>query len=120
MNPRGMGRSEGRPMTKFIPSETRACVDSSAPGGTDAFARSMLFKRLLNEAEKPCLTHQQLDTRERHLAELRQLIYRQVQLVEKDKLKIHDTERVQGLLAILNDLMADYQKLRRRMSTAVE
>jgi hypothetical protein len=107
-------------MTNFIPSKKLACVDSSPQSGADAFTRSMLLKRLLKEAEKPCLTRQQLDSRERHLAELRKLIYRQVQLVEKDKLKIHDTERVQDLLAILNDLMADYQTLRRRMSTAVE
>jgi hypothetical protein len=71
---------------------------------------------LLQEAEKPCLTRQQLDTRERQLAELRQLIYKQVQLVEKDKLKSQDAERVKDLLAMLNDLMADYQTLRRRVS----
>jgi hypothetical protein len=107
-------------MTNFIPSERLAGVDSSPQSGADAFTHSMLLKRLLNEAEKPCLTHQQLDTRERHLAELRQLIYRQVQLVEKDKLKSHAAERVQELLAMLNDLMADYQTLRRKMSAAVE
>ena len=39
----------------------------------------------------------------RLIAELRQLIYRQVQLVEKDKLKSHDAQRVQNLLATLND-----------------
>ena len=115
-----MGRSEGRPMTNFIPSEKLSCVDSSPQSGADALTRSMLLKRLLNEAEKPCLTHQQLDTRERHLAELRQLIYRQVQLVERGKLKSRDAERVQDLLAMLNDLMANYQTLRRRISAAVE
>lgn len=115
-----MGRSEGRPMTNFIPSGKLARVDGCLQSGADAFARAMLLKRLLHEAEKPCLTRQQLDTRERHLAELRQLIYRQVQLVEKKKLKSHDTERVQNLLAMLNDLMADYQTLRRRISAAVE
>ncbi len=107
-------------MTNFIPSETLARVDSFAQSGADAFTRLMLLKRLLNEAEKPCLTCQQLDTRERHLAELRQLIYKQVQLVEKNKLKSYDAERVQDLLAMLNDLMADYQTLRRRISDAVE
>jgi hypothetical protein len=100
-------------MTNFIPSEKLACVDSSPQSGADTFARSMLLKRLLKEAEKSCLARQQLDTRERHLAELRQLIYRQVQLLEKDKLKIPDAERVQDLLAMLNDLMANYQRLRR-------
>ena len=80
----------------------------------------MLLKRMLHEAEKPCLTRQQLDTRDRHLAELRQLIYRQVQLVEKNKLKSHDAERVQDLLAMLNDLMANYQTLRRRINVAAE
>ena len=107
-------------MINFIPSEKPARVDGSRQSGADAFTRSMLLKRLLHEAEKPCLTRQQLDTRERHLAELRQLIYRQVQLVEKNKLNSHDAERVQNLLAMLNDLMAGYQALRRRISAAVE
>ena len=80
-----MGRSEGRPMTNFIASEKLARVDNCLHSA-DSFARSMLLKRLLHEAEVPCLTRQQLDTRERHLAELRQLIYRQVQLVERDKI----------------------------------
>ena len=107
-------------MGNFIPSENLAHFHSSLESGADAFTRSMLLKRLLNEAEKPCFTRQQLDTRERHLAELRWLIYRELQLVEKDKLKIHDAKRVQDLLAMLNDLMADYQTLRRRISAAVE
>jgi hypothetical protein len=106
-------------MTNFIPGEKLARVDSSLQSGADAFTRSMLRKRLLHEAEKSCLTRQQLDTRDRHLAELRQLIYRQVQLVEKNKLKSHDAERVQNLLAMLNDLMANYQTLRRRINAAV-
>jgi len=41
-------------------------------------------------------------------------------LVEKDKLKSHDGERVQNLLATLNDLMSDYQTLRRKISAAAE
>jgi len=41
-------------------------------------------------------------------------------LVEKDKLKSHDAERVQNLLAMLNDLMADYQTLRRRINVTAE
>ena len=107
-------------MTNFIPSQKPARVDSALQSGADAFTRSILLKRLLHEAETPCLTRQQLDTRDRHLAELRQLIYRQVQLVEKNKLKSHDAERVQNLLAMLNDLMANYQALRRRISAAVD
>jgi hypothetical protein len=115
-----MGRSEGRPMTNFIPSEDLARVHSSLESGADAFTRSMLLKRLLREAEKPYLTRQQLDKIDRHIAELRQLIYKQVQLVDKYKLKSHDAERVQNLLAMLNDLMADYQTLRRRINVAAE
>jgi hypothetical protein len=115
-----MGRSEGRPMTNFIPSENLAHFRNSLESGADAFTRSMLLKRLLHEAEKPCVTRQQLDTVDRHIAELRQLIYKQVQLVEKDKLKSHDAERVQNLLAMLNDLMADCQTLRRRINAATE
>jgi hypothetical protein len=115
-----MGRSEGRPMTNFIPSENLAHFRNSLESGADAFTRSMLLKRLLHEAEKPCVTRRQLDTIDRHIAELRQLIYKQVQLVEKDKLKSRDAERVQNLLAMLNDLMAVYQTLRRRINVAAE
>jgi hypothetical protein len=115
-----MGRSEGRPMTNFIPSENLAHFRNSLESGADAFTRSMLLKRLLHEAEKPCVTRRQLVTIDRHIAELRQLIYKQVQLVEKDKLKSRDAERVQNLLAMLNDLMADYQTLRRRINVTAE
>jgi hypothetical protein len=41
-------------------------------------------------------------------------------LVEKDKLKSHDAEPVQNLLATLNDLMSDYQTLRRKISATAE
>jgi hypothetical protein len=95
-------------------SENLTHFHSALKSGADAFTRSMLLKRLLREAEKPYLTRQQLDTIDRHIAELRQLIYRQVQLVEKDKLKSREAERVQNLLATLNDLMSDYQTLRRK------
>jgi hypothetical protein len=101
-------------------SENLTHFHSALKSGADAFTRSMLLKRLLREAEKPYLTRQQLDTIDRHIAELRQLIYRQVRLVEKDKLKSHDGERVQNLLATLNDLMSDYQTLRRKISAAAE
>ena len=107
-------------MSNFIPDEDLVRFHSSLESGADAFTRAMLLKRLLREAEKPHLTRQQLDTIDRHIAELRQLIYRQVQLVEKDKLESHDAERVQNLLAMLNDLMADYQTLRRRISVGAE
>jgi hypothetical protein len=107
-------------MTNFIPSEDLAHFSGSLESGADAFTRSMLLKRLLHEAEKTSVTRQQLDTIDRHIAELRQLIYRQVQLVEKDRSKSHDAERVQNLLAMLNDLMADYQTLRRRINVVAE
>lgn len=107
-------------MSNFIPSENLTHFHGSLESGADAFTRSMLLKRLLREAEKPCLTRQQLDTLDRRIAELRQLIYRQVQLVERDKLKSHDADRVQNLLATLNDLMSDYQTLRRKISAAAE
>jgi hypothetical protein len=107
-------------MTSFIPGENLAHVASSLLNGADAFARSMLLKRLLREAEKPCLTREQLDTIDRHIAEFRQLIYRQVEWVEKEKFKSRDVERIQNLLAALNDLMARYQTLRRRINSAFE
>ena len=107
-------------MGNFIPSENLAHFHSSLESGADAFTRSMLLKRLLREAEKPYLTRQQLDTIDRDIAEFRQLIYRQVELVEKDKLKNHVAKRVQNLLATLNDLMSDYQTLRRKISAAAE
>ena len=81
----------------------------------DEFTCSRLLKVLL-EAEKSRLTHQQLDRIDCHMAELRALTYRQVELVEKCNLKGQIVERAVKLLALLNDLMANYQMLRRRIS----
>ena len=82
----------------------------------DEFTRSRLLKLLLHEAEKSRLSHQQLDRIDRHMAELRELTYRQVELVEKGNFKGQIVERAVKLLATLNDLMANYQTLRRRIS----
>jgi hypothetical protein len=86
----------------------------------DEFTRSRLLKLLLLEAEKSRLTHQQLDRIDCHMAQLRELTYRQVELVEKGNLKGQIVERAAKLLALLNDLMANYQTLRRRISPLAE
>ena len=80
----------------------------------DEFRRSRLFKLLLYEAEKS--QRQQSDRIDRHMAELRELTYSQVELVEKGKLKGQIIERPAKLLALLKDLIANYQTLRRRIS----
>ena len=86
----------------------------------DEFTRSRLLKLLLLEAEKSRLTSQQLNRIDGHMAELRELTYRQVELVEKGNLKGQIVERAVKLLATLNDLMANYQTLRRRISSVAE
>ena len=86
----------------------------------DEFTRSRLLKLLLLEAEKSRLTSQQLDRIDCHMTELRELTYRQVELVEKGKLKGQLVERAAKLLALLNDLMTNYQTLRRRISPLAE
>jgi hypothetical protein len=86
----------------------------------DEFTRSRLLKLRLLEAEKSRLTHQQLDRIDCHMAQLRELTYRQVELVEKGNLKGQIVERAAKLLALLNDLMANYQTLRRRISPLAE
>jgi hypothetical protein len=86
----------------------------------DEFTRSKLLKLLLLEAEKSRLTHQQLDRIDCYMAQLRELTYRQVELVEKGNLKGQIVERAAKLLALLNDLMANYQTLRRRISPLAE
>lgn len=106
-------------MDNFIPSANPKRFNPLEPG-VDEQTRSTLLKFLLHEAEKSCATRQRLDTIDRHIAALRQLIYRQVELVEKSKLKSHDAERVQNLLTTMNDLMANYQRLRRRISPLAE
>jgi hypothetical protein len=104
-------------MNHFIPSESFAPFNP-LESGVDALTRSTLLKLLLREAEKSCLTRRQSDRIDRHMAALRQLIYRQLEWVEKDKSKDHNAERALKLLATLNDLMANYQTLRRRISPA--
>src|SRR5215472_14109277 len=108
-----MGRSEGRPMDSFIPSEGLAAFNP-LDSGVDELTRTTLLKLLLLEAEKSCVTRQRLDTIDGHMAALRQLIHRQVELVEKG----HNAERALKLLQTMNDLMANYQTLRQRLSSA--
>jgi hypothetical protein len=124
-------------MDDFIPSENLSGVEqlkrsaaiatqnvarlrSEVENERDEFTRSRLLKLLLHETEKSRLTRQQLDRIECHMAELRELTYRQVELVEKSNLKGRMVERAAKLLALLNDLMANYQTLRRRISPLAE
>jgi hypothetical protein len=100
-------------MDHFIPSKNLKRFDR-LESGVDEFTRSTLLKLLLHEAKKSCATRQQLDRIDRHMAALRQIIYRQVELVEKG----HNAERALRLLGTMNDLMANYQTLRRRMDPA--
>ena len=124
-------------MDNFIPSENPSGVEqlkrsvviaaqnvarlrSQLENEPDEFTRSRLLKLLLLEAEKSRLTSQQLDRIDCHMAELRELTYRQVELVEKGNFKGQIVERAVKLLATLNDLMANYQRLRRRISSLAE
>ena len=125
------------PMDSFIPSEHLSGVEqlqrstviatqnvarlrSELENEPDEFTRSRLLKLLLLEAEKSLVTRQQLDRIDCHMAELRELTYRQVELVEKGKLQGQLVERAAKLLALLNDLMTNYQTLRRRISPLAE
>jgi hypothetical protein len=124
-------------MDSFIPSEHLSGVEqlqrsaviatqnvarlrSELENEPDEFTRSRLLKLLLLEAEKSLVTRQQLDRIDCHMAELRELTYRQVELVEKGKLKGQFVERAAKLLALLNDLMTNYQTLRRRIGPLAE
>ena len=103
-----------------IATQTVARLRCQLENEPDEFTRSRLLKLLLYEAEKSHLTRQQLDRIDGHMAELRELTYRQVELIEKGKLKGQIVERAARLLALLNDLMASYQTLRRRISPLAE
>ncbi len=106
-------------MDHFIPRKNLKRFDP-LESGVDEFTRSTVLKLLLHEAETSCATRQQLDRIDRHMAALRKLIYRQVELIEKDQLKSHNAARTLKLLATMNDLMANYQTLRRRISPVGE
>ena len=103
-----------------IATQNVARLRSELENEPDEFTRSRLLKLLLLEAEKSLVTRQQLDRIDCHMAELRELTYRQVELVEKGKLKGQLVERAAKLLALLNDLMTNYQTLRRRISPLAE
>jgi len=100
----------------FTTTQTVARLHRQLEHEPDEFTRSSVLKLLLHELEKACQTRQQLDRIDFHIAELRELTYRQVELVEKGNLKGQVVERAAKLLASLNDLMAHYQTLRRRIS----
>ena len=104
----------------FVATQNVARLGRQLENEPDEFTRSALLKLLLHEAEKSCLTGQQLDRIDHHMAELRELTYRQVELVEQGKLKGRIVEQALKLLATLNDLMANYQTLRRRISSPAE
>lgn len=95
-------------MDHFIPSDEGFAPLNPLESGVDELTRTTLLKLLLHEAEKSCVTRQRLDTIDRHMAVLRQLIYKQVELVEKG----HNAERALRLLETMNDLMANYQTIR--------
>ena len=103
-----------------IATQNVARLRSELENEPDEFTRSRLLKLLLLEAEKSLVTRQQLDRIDCHMAELRELTYRQVELVEKGRLKGQLVERAAKLLALLNDLMTNYQTLRRRISPLAE
>jgi hypothetical protein len=124
-------------MDNFIPSENLSGVEqlkrsaitatqnvarlrSQLENEPDESTRSRLLKLLLYEAERSRLTCQQLDRIDSHMTELRELTYRQVELVERGNLKGQIVERAVKLLATLNDLMANYQAFRRRISPLAE
>ena len=107
-------------MSHFTPNERFTRFHCSSGSGADVITRFTLLKLLLHEVEKSRPTSQQLDTINSHIAEFRQLIYRQVELFEKGKLRGREAEQVQNQLATLNDLMVSYQTLRRRVSALAE
>jgi hypothetical protein len=74
----------------------------------DEFTRSRLLQLLMYKAEKSCLTHQQLDRIDHHMAELRELTYRQVELVEKGNLRGQIVERA---VKIARDVERPYGEL---------
>ena len=100
----------------FVATQNVARLRRQLENEPDEFTRSALLKLLLHEAEKSCGARQQLDRIDRHMAELREFTYRQVELVEKGKLKGQIVDRTLKLLALSNDLMANYKTLRRRLS----
>jgi len=116
----GVEKLERATDDRFIAMQNVARLRRELENESDEFTRSRLLKLLLHEAEKSCQTRQQLDKIDRHMAELRGLTYRQVELIENGKLKGRIVERAAKLLALLNNLMANCQTLRRRISSLAE
>jgi hypothetical protein len=98
----------------FIATQNVARLSRELENEPDEFRRSRLLKLLLYEAEKS--QREQSERIDRHMAKLRELTDRQVELLEKGKLKGQIIERAAKLLALLKDLMSNYQTLRRRIS----
>jgi hypothetical protein len=116
----GVEQLKGSAADGFVGTQQPSALRRRLENEPDEFTRSTCLKLLLHQAEKSCVTRQQLDRIDRHMAELRELTYRQVELVEKGTLKGPIVDRALKLLATLNDLMANYQTLRRRLSSLAE
>jgi hypothetical protein len=81
--------------------------------GVADYARRDTLLGLLVEQEIPLgMTRQQLARLDRHIAGLRVLIDKQVELTEKLELNGRLTERSVSVLATLKDIMAIYQSHR--------
>jgi hypothetical protein len=90
---------------RFVTTPNVAHLRRHLENGAGEFTRSPV---------KPSSSSSHNDSLDRHMNELSKLIATQVELVEKNKLKGYNVERSQNLLIMLNDLMANYQILRRR------
>jgi hypothetical protein len=89
-------------MGSCIPSENSAHFHRHFDNGTAQLARSALLL-LQEEEEKSGRACAQLHRVDRYIGE-RELISKQVELVEKDKLKDQNAERSQNLLVTSGDL----------------
>jgi len=107
-------------LVEFIETQNVARLRRELENEPDELTRSRLLKLLLYEVEKSCLTRKQLDRIDCDMTELRELTYRKVELVEKDKSKGQSAARTLKLLGTMNDLMANYQRLRRRTDGRVD
>jgi hypothetical protein len=81
--------------------------------------QAVLFKLFLQQLELISLSEQQFAKISRHIEWLRQLIAKQVELIEELRLGGQDCERPMLVLATLNQLLAIYQTHRQRTIAAI-
>ncbi len=106
-------------MDRFIARENVKHYRRELENGVDGPARDTMLKLLLDEENHLGFTREQLNKLDRHIARLREIMARHVDLMDQLQSIGRPLERAPIVLATLNELMATYLTHRQSITKAL-